>query len=465
MKFGSWSPDLPEWGHEGLVQARNVFPSAAGYRPFKGLSAATGDLGSTWQGGFAGEHNGTSCMLGATSAKLRSHSSGAWSDEYTVATTGPWFFSQFGDNVICTHGGAPLKFTITTSTAALLGGTPPSAAFSGIVRDFVFLAGDASAANRVTWSAINNSEGWTSGTDQSDDQELPDGGPVTGIAGGDYGLIFQRSQIWVAEYVGTPLIFTFRKVKDDLGAVTHGSIAKAGSRVFFLSRRGFCMMVDFAETMIGENRVDETFASLYTSSDLESSMRCSVDPKRSVVTWSMPDRLWHYNWDTDQWSDTVISGLIGITTGMTASLTLEDLAVPFPSLEDVTPSMDDASFRGGDPLLMLFKSDNIGYTFESGDNLEATIQGARNEVLPGQNAYIRSAYISGDLASATLHLDCSRTIAGSQTRKTSTDLRNNGSISIRAEGRFVQPTIVLGSATDWSFVQGLDLEASPGGRL
>jgi len=463
VKFGSYSPDLPEWGHEGLVLARNVFPSAAGYRPFKGLSAATADLAATWKGGWAGEHNGTAIMLGATAAKLRSHNSGVWSDEYVVATTGAWFFSQFGDNVIATHGGAPVKYVISTSTASALGGTPPSAAFSAIVRDFVYLAGDASAANRVTWSAINNSEGWTIGTDQCDDQELPDGGPITGLAGGDYGLVFQRSQIWVAEYVGTPLIFTFRKVKDDLGAVCHGSIAKAGSRVFFLSRRGFCMMQDFAEAMIGENRVDETFAALYTTSDLETYMRCSVDPKRSVVTWSMPDRLWHYNWDTDQWSDTVITGLIGITTGMTASLTLEGLAVPFPSLEDVTPSMDDASFRGGDPLLMLFKSDNIGYTFESGDNLEATIQPARNEVFPGQNALIRSAYVDGDIEQATLHLDCSRTIAGSQTRTTSTDLRDNGDIAIRAEGRFIQPTLVFAEGAEWSAVRGVDLVAAPGG--
>lgn len=463
MKFGSYSPDLPQWGHDGLVLARNVYPSAAGYKPFKGLSAATASLGADWKGGWAGEHNGTSIMLGATSAKLRSHNAGAWSDEYTVATTGPWFFSQFGDNVIATHGGAPVKYTISTSSGAALGGSPPSAAFSAIVGDFVFLAGDASAANRVTWSAINDSEAWTIGTDQSDDQELPDGGPITGLCGGEYGLVFQRAQIQIFEYVGGDLIFNRRKIKDDLGAVTHGSIGKAGSRVFFLSRRGFCMMADFQEAMIGENRVDETFAALYTTSDLENYMRCSVDPKRSVVTWSMPDRLWHYNWDTDQWSDTVISGMIGITTGMTASLTLEDLAVPFPSLEDVTPSMDDASFRGGDPLLMLFKTDYIGYTFESGDNLEATIQMPRAELFKGQNAHVRTAYVEGDVEAVTLHLDTSRTIAGGQTRTTSTDIRGNGDIAIRAEGRFIQPTLVFASAATWSFAQGLEMDAAPGG--
>ena len=464
MKFGSYAPDLPAWGHDGLVLARNVYPSAAGYRPFKGLSAATASLGAAWKGGWTGEHNGTAIMLGATSAKLRSHASGAWSDEYTVATSGPWFFSQFGDTVIGTHGGAPVKYTVSTSTGAALGGSPPSASFSWIVRDFVCLAGDASAANRVTNSAINNSEGWTVGTSQCDFQDLPDGGPIKGAAGGDYGLIFQLGQIWVQEYVGTPLIFTYRKIKDDLGAVTHGSIAKAGSRTFFLSRRGFCMLQDFQETMIGENRVDDTFSALYTTSDLEASMRVSIDPKRSVVTWSMPDRLWHYNWDTDQWSDTVIAGLVGITTGMTASLTIEDVATSYPSIEDATPTLDDAFWRGGDPLLMLFKTDFIGYTFESGDNLEATIQLPRIEMFKGRNANVYSARIDGDMTAATLHLDGSRTIAGSQTRTTSTDFRANGDLPIRAEGRYIQPTVVLGAAASWSFAFGLELEGTPGGR-
>ena len=143
---------------------------------------------------------------------------------------------------------------------------------------------------------------------------------------------------------------------------------------------------------------------------------------------------------------------------------LEDLATPFPSLEDVTPSMDDASFRGGDPLLMLFKTDFIGYTFESGDNLEATIQLPRIEMFKGRNANVYSARIDGDMTAATLHLDGSRTIAGSQTRTTSTDFRANGDLPIRAEGRYIQPTVVLGAAASWSFAFGLELEGTPGGR-
>ena len=465
MKLGSYAPDLPAWGHDGLLLARNVYPNAAGYKPFKAPTAATASLGAAWKGGWVGEHNGTTVMLGATDAKLRSYSAGAWSDEYTVATTAPWFFSQFGGLVIGTHGGAPVKYTISTSTGALLGGTPPSASFSWIVRDFVMLAGDASNANRVTNSAINNAEGWTVGTNQCDFQDLPDGGAITGGAGGDYGLVFQSSQIWAQEYVGGSLIFTYRKVKDDLGAVTHGSIAKAGSRVFFYSRRGFCMMQDFQERMIGENRVDETFAALYTQAELEASMRCSVDPKRSIVTWSMPDRLWHYNWDTDQWSDTVIAGLVGITTGVTASLTLEDLAITFPSLETVTPSMDDASFRGGEPLLMIFKTDFIGYYLDSGTSLEATFQYPRIELFKGRNANVRMAFLESDATSATLHLDTSRMISGTQTRTTSTSIRPNGDIPIRAEGRFVQPTIVLPAGTSWTFAQGLEIDAVPGPRV
>lgn len=68
------------------------------------------------------------------------------------------------------------------------------------------------------------------------------------------------------------------------------------------------------------------------------------------------------------------------------------------------------------------------------------------------------------MTEATLHLDTSRTIAGAQSRTTSTDIRANGDLAVRAEGRFTQPTLVIPAAAVWSFAQGIEFDASPGGR-
>jgi hypothetical protein len=47
----------------------------------------------------------------------------------------------------------------------------------------------------------------------------------------------------------------------------------------------------------------------------------------------------------------------------------------------------------------------------------------------------------------------------------SNDYRANGEVPIRASGRYVQPEIRLAAGTEWSAVQGFELEASAGERL
>src|SRR3546814_19444931 len=52
MNLGEWRPDQPPHGHDGLVVARNVFPSALGYEPVKDYSSITTALASPWKGGM-----------------------------------------------------------------------------------------------------------------------------------------------------------------------------------------------------------------------------------------------------------------------------------------------------------------------------------------------------------------------------------------------------------------------------
>lgn len=218
MKIGSWLPDQPPHGHDGLVVARNVFATPMGYGPVKDYSAVTAALPETYQGGrvFIGI-DGTVALLVGTSAGLYRYNGTGWDAEHADTYSNPWQFAQFGDLVIGAQGAAPVKYDISAGTAALLGGTPPNGKFITTVKDFVVIAGVDSANSTVYWSAINNAEGWTIGTDQADSQVIPDGGEVTGIAGGEYLLVFQREQIWRGQYVGTPLIYQFDKISQGVG--------------------------------------------------------------------------------------------------------------------------------------------------------------------------------------------------------------------------------------------------------
>lgn len=464
--FAKYKPDLPDFNSDGLVTCRNVYPFKGGYKPFYGLSAATGALPAAWVGGGAFQGpSGNNAMLGATAAALYSHASGAWTSKLVVATSSPWFFTQFGDRVICANGSAPVKYTLSTGLAANLPGSPPSASYCATVKDFVFLAGNSSAAATVYNSAINDAEGWTVGLNQADATEVPDSGPIIGLSGGDFGLVFTASSIDIFEYVGTPIIFTRRRITDTIGCLSHGSIGRNNRRHYFLSARGFYYYEDGQTVPIGENVVDQTFLNAYTLSQIRASMRCTVDPKRNLVMWSMPDRLWIYNWSIDAWSVVDITGLVGISTGLTASATLESIAATFPSIEDVTPNLDDTFWNGdGQPLMLLIKTDFIGYTFSSGITLEATWKSAKQERFRGHAQHIRKAILDSDTVAATLNIDCSQRLGDSQTRFTSAVVQPNGDVPIRARGRFTQEEWIIPAGATWTYAQGYDVDAVQGGR-
>lgn len=466
MKFKGWAPDLFEFGHDGLVTARNVIHGFNGYEPVRGLTAFSASLGRAWKGGgwFKGS-SGDTAMLAGSNDGLYLLSASAATLKYAGSYSAQWYLAQFGDRILCVNGAAPLKYTLATSTGALLGGTPPTASYIAIVDPgFVFLAGNSSATNRVYWSGLEDPEGWTLGTNQCDIQDLPDGGPVTGVAGGEYGIVFQDNAIHLFQYVGGAEIFVRRKISDSIGTVAHGSIAQVGNRYFFYDQRGFYQLVDGQLSPIGKGKVDRTFAETYSVGEIQSNIRACVDPDRSLVFWSMPGKLWVYNWDTQEWSEITIVGLVGITVGATSSATLEDIAITYPAIEDVPVSLDDASWQGGDPVLLAVKSDFILYSF-SGDYLAATLRLTRQEIYPGRATHVRSARIIGDITSGvSLSIDSRLRIGDTPRNVVSSELRASGETPIRISGRYLQPEVITEAAASWRFIQGLELEGAPGGR-
>lgn len=467
VNFGSWLPDLPPFGHDGLVVARNVFPSQLGYEPVKAYSAVTTALASPYKGGrsFIGV-DGSVVLLAGTNAGLYGYAGATWSLEYAGAYTNKWQFAQFGDLAIGVQGAAPVKFTIASSTGALLGGSPPHGKYITTVKDFVVIAGVDSANSTVYWSAINNAEGWTPGTNQSDTQVIPDGGKVTGLAGGEYMLVFQREQIWRGQYVGVPFIFTFDKVSSGVGCIAANSIAQVGRTVYFISQRGFMAFSDGQISMIGANKVDNTFFSQYSVADIESSVSVAVDPLRKLVIWAMPNRLWCYNWELDRWSD-ITGQFFAVSTAATQSYTFEQIAALYPGgMETVPGSFDDPIWRGGSPFLMIAANDDTLGSFGAQTTLEATLTLPRLEPFKGRETRIRSARLDSDATSGvTLEIDGRRRLGDSETSYLSTSIRTNGDIPIRASGRYVQPSVIFATNATWTYANGLDLvQAAAGGR-
>jgi hypothetical protein len=461
------APDLPERGHGFLVKARNCYSGVLGYEPVRSPSALTAALPAAWLGsGAFRDPTGVVTLLAAASGLgLYTLTATTATNVYSSASTANWFFVQFGGLAIGLNGGAPVKYNLSGGTAALLGGSPPNASMGAIVRDFVFLAGNSTNQNRLYWSSINNAEAWTTGLNQCDIQDLPDEGAITGLAGGEFGLVFQDAAITIFEYVGSPVIFQARKVSQSIGALCHGSIAQHGNRRFFYSRRGFYMWSpnEPEPVPIGRNKVDKTFRNSYSITDIRNDIRATIDPERSLVIWSMPDRLWVYNFENDMWSDILVPGIVGITSSRTASITLEQLAVTFPSIETATPSFDDPFWNAGDPLLTFAFNDNKLYTFGGATNLDASWRLPNLEIHEGHDTHVRSAKVTGNMLACQLTIDCKSRLGDAAVSVTSNDYRPNGETAIRCNGQYLQPEVTIYGANPWSSVQGIDLATSQGG--
>lgn len=459
--FGEFKPDIPP--ADQLVIAKNVYPTETGYTPVQGFGELTPALSGISGGAAFISSSGESSFLAGDHNSLNRYSGVAWSPLLVALTADRWRFAQFGDNVICVYGGAPVSYDLIAGTAALLGGSPPPSDLVATVRDFVVVAGNPTKILDVTWSGFNDSTEWDSTDAQSDSQQMLDGGEVMGLAGGEYGLILQRNAIKRMTYVGPDVIFQFDEISSNVGCMAKGSVTQAGRLVFFLSERGFMLCDGNEARPIGAEKIDRTFFKAYSRQDIEAGIYAAVAPGRNIVYWSMPGTpgmLWCYHWTLDRWA-TIELDLRLVFSGFTANISIDALDTLFGNIDAVPGSLDDPTYAGGNPLLLLASSTGVVGTL-SGDNLPATMTMARTELAPGERVRVRTVRPLTDATDVTVKLEGSARAGNLPFPEMSSDMRPNGDVPMRVNAQQIVATVTLRG--DWTYAQGLAFEFEPGGR-
>ena len=336
--FGEWLPDQP--GVTGAVtDAINCYPVTNGYAPFRqeaDYSAnASQDLLITFAGKYAGVTN--LFAAGATQVyKYNSSSTALDSVSTTYTTTESWDVTQFGSKMIIANGKNKLQAYDMSggSSFADLAAAAPVTKYVTVVRDFVVAASLINEENKVLWSDINDETDWTSGAaSQSDTQILPDGGDITGLAGGETGLIFMERAIYRMTYVGSPFFFQFDAISRTLGCSTNGSIAQFGGITYFLSDDGFYACDGQSTKSIGAEKVNRWFFDNAIPSEIRISMSATVDPVRKLIAWNFKNTfgsryLLMYSIDLGRWSYAETTAT-SVAYGLTPSATLEQLDIYF----------------------------------------------------------------------------------------------------------------------------------------
>jgi hypothetical protein len=357
IPLGEWLPDQP--GVTGSVtDAKNCYPVANGYAPFPSEAdysdAAAQDLLIT----FAGKYAGATNLFAAGATQIyKFDSTDASLDALT--TTGytaveGWDVTQFGAKMILANGQDKLQaYEIGISTYfGDLAAAAPTAKFVTVVRDFVVAANDGTDTSKVYWSDINDETDWTpSAASQADTQIIPDGGDITGLAGGEYGLIFLERAIYRMSYTGSPFFFQFDAISRSLGCISNGSIAQYGGMTYFLADDGFYACDGQNTKPIGVEKVNRWFFENVIPSQIPTGMAATVDPIRKLVIWKFNNtfggkNMLVYSIDLDRWSytDTTATSIAYV---LTPSATLEQVDNYSASIDALDIPLDSRVFAGG----------------------------------------------------------------------------------------------------------------------
>jgi hypothetical protein len=477
ITFGEWLPDQPSVTG-ALMKADNVYSRAIGYggvpsavdytqaasEPLNNVVAGKNPDGSTTI--FAGSQTNL-YKLDTTDMSLDDVSGAT----YATPVDQRWRFTQFGNRVIAANGADRLQgWLLGTSTAwANLASDAPEARYVTVVRDFV-VSGHIGTDYpfRVKWSGINNESTWTdSATTQSDFQEIPDGGSIVGVTGGEFGLILMDRSIYRMTYVGSPLVFQFDNISRNLGCYEANSVIQYQGLTFFLADDGFYACDGQTVVSIGGEKVDRFFFSDVDEEYLFN-MSAAIDPIKNLVIWAYPakgqggnvNKLLIYNFQTKKWSSGG-TDVDRVASSSSPSTTLEGLDVISSSIDALGTSLDSRIWLGGKLLFAGVRGNKV-VTF-TGANSTATIQTGELSLENRKTAITLVQPIvdngSCDVAVFSRDLLTTQVVFGSAT---SADSENR--VSVRSMGRYhrlqFNPT-----GANWDSIIGADVEIVPmGGR-
>lgn len=470
--FGEWKPDQPPHLLDGLVTADGVYPIANGYAPLPQFaSAPDGALGGVCVGAGAYRAAGEVHVFAATASDIYSYGSGGYASVKSGLSSSAAIgvrFCNFNDLMLATNGVDPIQKFDPASPSALtdLDASAPTTRFLTVVRGFVVGGYIDEDPLRIAWSDNGDPAEWTAGTGEAGFQILSSGGDVTGLVGGEYGLIFQENRIVRMSYTADDAIWQFDEIATDIGCIAPWSLATSGRLTFFLSNKGFMATDGVTVEAIGAEKIDRSFLSLFDRSYIDN-MSAAVDPRNGLYFVAVPSanpttRVFIYAYAQQRWTSAAVS-CERLFPALSRSIDIEELDAIYGNLDAISVPLDSALFRGGYPLLMLFDASHRLGTL-SGPAMAATIMDGRRELAPGQRARIRSIRPLSDAGEITVSLSGAQALSDMPDETAHATRTAGGFYRLRRSGNLVSVKLAIPAGASWTYVQGYDVEAAAGGR-
>ena len=454
--------------------------------------------------------DGTWKVFAGTSTKLYTWALAGWTDVsrtsgggYNVAAGDLWSFAQFGTHLIAVNqNDDPQVIDIEAgSNFAALGGSPPRAWNVFVISDFVVLSGLATNNRKIQWSAVNDITGWIVGTNLSDEQEFPDGGPVQGVGGGEIGYVVQDRCIRTMQFLpgDTTYIFSFSRVLHDRGCISKYGFTCIGNNLYFVAEDGFYAVTGQQVTPIGHDKVDNWWRANSDKGRYNVIQAVTVIDAPHIM-WAFHsnsastcyDKLLVFDWSNGKWAKTSEQAQVWASSGIaTTNLDLDTTGPePFDAVIDVPTRtfqasafqadafqvipvaykpplpLDSFAYAGGRPLSAGI-DENGFLSALNGPNLPATLETAEAHLGPGMRFFVSEAYPVVDEAEAG-------TTVAAATRERLQDpivwgqpvpLEITGSAALFCSARLYRFRVSIPNASTWTHAQGVQIEVQPDGSV
>lgn len=478
IEFGAWLPDLPAVRAPHLRTASGCLPLLEGYEPFNSLSITTDALTATCIGAVTARDIDQAVHIYAgDTSKLYELEGLSWTDRSKVGGYGPagdstrWRFTTFGDRLLGTNGLDAIQF-IDMSTAATafanLTGSPPTAQFMTSFRDFVVLGALGTNGNAIKWSGFDDSEQWTPGTNQSDEQEFTDGGRITALAALDVLYIFQEKAIRRMAYVGGLTIMQVDKLVDGIGCVEPNSLVQWGTLFFFLSEDGYYRFDGQQATPIGSGKFDRWFLAM-SQRAYWARMSSAINPNRKIVAWSFastasggtPDTILIYNW-VAQKASYVPYSLEFILGASSLGVSPDDLTST--DVDAMTVSFDDPIFLGGTSYFAGFDTTHKFGSF-SGSTVAAIFETGDYQPNPAGRTSVENFRPITDAPSVTVSGGASQQPVETPTYGSDVSMQPSGICPQRnVNGNFIRAKTKIPAAATWTYAKAVDFKIKASGK-
>lgn len=485
LVFGEWLPDQNATENPGVIDALNVIAlTPTSYGSVRALTELYNALGARCQGAgaFRGT-DGTVVNVAFDATKAYRLDAGVWTDisrllggAYAVQAEDMVRCTQFGDLIISVNGNdAPQAYDISLAgNFAALGGSPPVARDVATIRDFVEFGGILTAENKVVWSGLNDPDFYTAGQNQSDEQELPEGGQVQRIVGGEFGSVIMESAIYRQTYIGAPDVFQFDKMAAKVGTCAPGSVSTYRQNTFMLDWDGFYMLVGGQELVpIGDQKLDTYFWDRVNQSYLYRIVS-TIDPlkKRYVVAYptedsvdGTPDEILFYPWELGRWSRASIDVEMLWPHLSNQGYNWDTIDTVIGNTDATSLSVDTALFGGtGQATIAAFSTNHKLATF-TGATLEALIETLEAQLSPHMRSLITEIWPEGAGSSMSLSAAIGyRNIPNEAVTWTSyVDQNAYGFCPMGVDARYLRARLKVAAGGTWDHLRGLNLKALASG--